>query len=441
MGTLRDDNGESTDDCERRIHREILTASEKASKSTWAEEEGEVEVVEFEWRHHRIHWEKYLKIDWDADDEDRFADSNILEKYEKRKKSGKVNILRASDKARQMMLARHYHSLREKAFQPSSSGTRSRSRPGQLIAPKTNVGAAASKLYAEDDDSNQELWSKLEAQFDDIRREDPETEAESSADQAAQSIKGILTQILANWKRWGPKITDEQVFNNKMDSAAAEDLWLLRQTPRDMMFVAVDKRDKLIAFLIPSAIQDAFKHEDWVKDRMETDTRHFYTHIKKAKNEGSQNNQRHTTERSTGDEDDKRGTDHYGHWHATGQTHGPMVETADSYGNSATVRQVLLHYLENTGGTMTKILDFWFGVWEPELRQEYRDVYEKSPKFARLPPTNADRPEIYTMRVNVVNRKTDVHKDASDWKGGLTGLIQLGDFKGKETRADSRPDD
>ena len=229
--------------------------------------------------------------------------------------------------------------------------------------------------------------------------------------------------------------------NNKMDSAAAEDKWLLRQTPRDIMLFSIDKRDKLSAFLIPSAIQDAFRHEDWVKDRMETDTRHFYTHIKKAKNEGSQNNQRHKSESSTADENDTRGTDHYGHWHATGQTHGPMVETADSHGTSATVRQVLLHYLENTGGTMTKILDFWFGVWEPELRQEYRDVYEKSPKFARPPPTNADRPEIYTMRVNIVNRKTDVHKDASDWKGGLTGLIQIGDFTGKEAWADSPPDD
>ena len=408
-----------------------MAAYEKASKSTWTEEEGEVEVVEFEWSHHQIHWEKYLKIDWDAGDEDRFADSKILERCEKRKKSGIVDILRASDKARQMMLARQYHSLGTKAFQPSNSGTRSKIRPGQMIAPKTNVDAAASQLYAEDDDSNQELWSELEKQFDDITGEDQAAEAEGPVDQSEQSLKKILAQVLANWKRWGPKITDDRAFNNKADSAAAEDSRLLRQTPRDMMFVAVDKRDKLIAFLVPSAIQDAFQHEDWVKDRMETDTRHFYTHIKKPKNEGAQNNKRHASERTAHDKD-TRGSDHYGHWHATGQTHGPMIETADSYGTSATVRQVLLHYLENTGGTMTKVLDFWFGVWEPELRQEYREVYAKSPKFARLPPTNADRPEIYTMRVNVVNRKTDVHKDASDWQGGLTGLIQLGNFKGKK---------
>ena len=409
-----------------------MTAYGKASKSPWEEEQGEVEVVEFEWRHYWIHWEKYLKIDWDANDEGRFANSKILGRYEKSKKSGVVKILQASEKARQMMLARRYQSLGEKAFQPGNSGRRSKSKPGQLVAPKSNVDAAVIRLYAGDDDSNQELWSKLEKQFDDITGENSEVEAEGPVDQSSQSIQDILAKILANWKRWGKKITDDRFFDNKADAAAAEESKLLRQTPRDMMFVAVDKRNKLIAFLMPNAFQDAFKHEDWVKERMETDTKHFYTHIKRPKNEGSQSNVRHGSERSAVQEKDSRGTDHYGHWHATGQTHGPMIETSDSHGTSATVRQVLLHYLENTGGTMTKVLDFWFGVWEPKLRQEYRDVYEKSPKFARLPPTNADRPEIYSMRVNIVNRKTDVHKDGSDWQGGLTGLVQLGDFVGKE---------
>ena len=432
IGTLRHDNGESTEDCERRIHREIMSAYEKASKSTWTEDHGEVEVVEFGWRHYRIHWEKYLKIDWDAGNEGRFAESKILERYQNKKNSGIVKILQASDKARQMMLARHYHSLGKKAFQTNTSGKRSKSKPGQLIAPKNNVDAAVIQLYAGDDDSNQELWSKLEKQFDYITGEGPHAEAEVRDDASPQPLQDILRQIISNWKRWGTKITDDRFFDNKADAAAAEDSRLLRQTPRDMMFVAVDKRNKLIAFLIPSAIQDAFKHESWVKDRMETDTRHFYTHIKKPKNEANPN-QRHKlgSERRTVEEKHSEGTDHYGHWHATGQTHAPIIETADSHGTSATVRQVLLHYLENTGGTMTKVLDFWFGVWEPELRQEYRNVYAKSPKFARLPPTNADRPEIYTMRVILINRKTDVHKDASDWQGGLTGLVQLGKFKGK----------
>ena len=79
---------------------------------------------------------------------------------------------------------------------------------------------------------------------------------------------------------------------------------------------------------------------------------------------------------------------------------------------------------------MTRVLDFWFGVWEPDLRQRYRDIYAKSPEFARLPPVNADHPETYCLRVAVCNRPTDEHRDQSDIKGGLTGLVHLGEFEG-----------
>ena len=79
---------------------------------------------------------------------------------------------------------------------------------------------------------------------------------------------------------------------------------------------------------------------------------------------------------------------------------------------------------------MTRILDFWFGVWDPILREEYRRVYKYSPKFARLPPTNKGHPETYCLRVVVCNRSTDEHDDAYDWRRGLTGLVQLGEFEG-----------
>ena len=97
---------------------------------------------------------------------------------------------------------------------------------------------------------------------------------------------------------------------------------------------------------------------------------------------------------------------------------------------SAGQRQCLLHFLNGTWGMLTKLLDFRFGIWDPELRQEYRHVYKRTPSFARLQPRNTNRAEIYTLRVNVVNRETEYHKDAKDWKGGLTGLVQLGEYEG-----------
>lgn len=54
-----------------------------------------------------------------------------------------------------------------------------------------------------------------------------------------------------------------------------------------------------------------------------------------------------------------------------------------------------------------------------------------SPKLAKLPPTNGPRhEETYCLRAYLTNMHTDQHKDPSDWKGGLTGIAQLGDFTG-----------
>ena len=184
-----------------------------------------------------------------------------------------------------------------------------------------------------------------------------------------------------------------------------------------MKFVAVDKNEMLIAFLIPEAIQDAFRHVPFsVKDRMETDTRYLYTNMKRPNPKG---NKRHISQQSgLVAKDEHIGSDHYGLWHANGHTLDPIVETSDSHKPAAIVRQALLHHLENTGGTMTKVLDFWFGVWDPELQEQYRLVYEKSPKLARLPPTNPGHRhygrETYTLRVIVCNRDTDEHKDQKD---------------------------
>lgn len=84
-------------------------------------------------------------------------------------------------------------------------------------------------------------------------------------------------------------------------------------------------------------------------------------------------------------------------------------------------------YLENTDGIITRLLDFQFGFLDPELRQRYRDVYEGSPKYAKLPPTNPGRnTETHTYRAIVVNMQTDKHTDRTDWNKGLVALCQLG---------------
>ncbi len=125
------------------------------------------------------------------------------------------------------------------------------------------------------------------------------------------------------------------------------------------------------------------------------------------------------------------GTDHYGHWHARGHQHDPIVETADSVDlKGAAIKQLLYQFLHYTGGSITRVLDFRFGVWDPELREEYRRVYRESPRFARLPPTNDCHDETYILRVVISNRPTDEHIDGDYRKKGLNGLCQIGKFQG-----------
>lgn len=65
VDSLRDTEGESLDNCERRINRELWEAYNNVhEEQKWILDQ-EIEIAEFEWRDYRLHWEKYLRISWD----------------------------------------------------------------------------------------------------------------------------------------------------------------------------------------------------------------------------------------------------------------------------------------------------------------------------------------------------------------------------------------
>ncbi len=421
VDSLRDTEGESLDNCERRINRELWEAYNNVhEEQKWILDQ-EIEIAEFEWRDYRLHWEKYLRISWD-DEEGPFKNSEIKTRLKEKVDPEAESSRKASDRARQMILAKHYHEMDKKKVYVKL-------KPGRLLKPAENLNAVGAKLYTGNEAEDRKRWSILEKEFDETMGKNPQC---GKHDEAA-TLSQFLAKIIESWKGWGLRVHKDRFFNNEENRNAAVDPRLLRGTPKDMIFIAVDQNGKLIAFLFPEAIQDAFRHQDWVKGRMEMDTRLVYTHIKKPSAAAAADNKRHISAHSQlRSKYDHMGTDHYGHWHAKGRTDIPMVETKDTHKSAAIVRQAILHYLENTGGTMTKILDFWFGVWDRDLREQYRTVYRESPKFARLPPTNPDYEETYSLRAFVINRDTDEHHDKDDWVGGLTGLVHLGKFKGKE---------
>lgn len=390
-------------------------------------ERGTIEVADFPWRTYQIRWEKFLNVDMN-DAKNRFGKGKLAEGFDEETQTNESP--QAPIKARQMALANELWNFGTKAYNNENS---SKGKPYKFDKPKIHIGKVDLELYAGDYDEQRGRWSQLEADFDGIMG--AKFKIPKIQNKRAESHKETLEKIVGDWKRWGLKVTEDLAHKNQVNKSVATDPDLLRLTPKNAIYIAVDKKHKLIVFLIPDAIQDAFKDGLRVKRRMEVDTMHLYTHIKTPKLKSD--DKRHQDPSEEPSEIEKRrykhvGTDHYGVWYPPSHSapKAAMIETSESLENPAIIRQALLHYIEGTGGVMTKLLDFWFGVWDPELREEYREVYRNAPKFARLPRTNKKCPETYTLRAYGINRSTDHHKDHRDWVGGLAGIVCLGEFEG-----------
>ena len=415
---LKSHEAELFDNCEQRIEKEFRQAQRKSPKEILY---GKVEVAEFNWREHKVRWEKYLNIDWDnlkrqsaTSEEDQESDLDDVDTQSAAFNREQVREL-PPEEARQLLVARHY--LRRESAENIFS------KKDTLLLPKKAVEDADSELHRGDGEDRRRLWVHLQTDFKKIR---------SQKSERTDRLGELLAVVVRSWKRWGRRITENVHLRNERNRKAAGDPNKLRAIPANVIFVAVDKWDRVLAFLLPKAIQNAFENGTQVEERLVADTRHMYSHVKEPNAKG---NKRHVSEGSTQSKYGHMGTEHYGPWHAKGHPDGPIIETADSYDTSATQRQALLHFLENTGGLMSQVLSFWFGVWDRDLRNEYRHVYEQSPKFARLPPSNPNHKDygrdVYTLRVVVCNRDTDEHQDQRDWEGGLTGIVHLGRFTGK----------
>lgn len=331
-----------------------------------------------------------------------FKNNTILSRLQARKNVAVAKILQTSFKARQMSLANHYEKMKSKDYLTTNKPRRRNIQ--NLFESKSNLGESDRALYS--DKNNAELknrWFEFETQYNTIMN--LKRKSEVKEDDFIRTTIEILQKIISKWSDWDKAVIEDSVYKLKCDKVVAEDISILRSTSKDSIVILVNKNEKLIALQIPEAIQGAFSTE--VKNRMMTDTKHFYTHIKYA---NSDHNKRHISKQShLSRRYDSPDSDHFDSWHETDETKEPVKKTGDASSCVLYVKQCLLHFLENTEGTMIKLLDFWFGVWEPDLREQYRNIYRRLPKYARLPPTNEDWNEIYTLRVVVVNRDTDRH--------------------------------
>lgn len=379
-------------------------------------DDGEVEYVDFVWNGRKVHCETFLKVDL-SDPKDGFKSSNILDDFDRKMADYDSRIF--EERKVRTQLVQYIVALKA-----------------------TEAKLASGEGIKELIEGAYEMMDSLEPN----KREDWIADAQKAArgekvqsfPQKKGEYKKRHSTITEKWEAWGSgrkEWTKDKKLNNDRNLFASDPAnGILRRPSANgdvkAIYIAFDNNDKAIAFLDPQGIP--WSYDEDVHRRMKADTHEFYSTIKVPNYKG---NKRHISQwqhlkNNPAIKPDWCGSDHYGHWHAQQHTKDPIFETSDSHGLNATVRQLLLQFLKYTGGPMTRVLDFWFGVWEPELRQRYRDIYADSPEFARLPPVNEDHPDTYCLRVSVCNRPTDEHRDQSDIKGGLTGLVHLGEFEG-----------
>lgn len=273
------------------------------------------------------------------------------------------------------------------------------------------------------------LWAMPGGESDWNRVKDEHVDLLRDEDPERQPLRKILQEVLEKWSRWKQYAVDYS-HNNRRNSFTSTNKGYYREPPADAKYVLLDRNGKLVIFLDPKGIDDAY--EVGVTGRMKDDTDNYFAIKKPASTEGKQ--------RWRGDKEhfelnphltkDDCGTDYYGGWHAAGHPDDPMHMTPDAKNLQPDEKEVLLEYLKGTNGLINRLVDYWFGVFDPELQQEYRDVYKAVPENARLPPTCDEEEETFTLKAFLRNRQTYEHVDKEDWYGGLVGLSHIGEFTG-----------
>lgn len=380
------------------------------------DDDGEVTYVDFSWEGRKVLCETFLKVDLN-DPKDAFKSSQILDQVNTKMKHYDDLMSKERD-------------IRAKYIQHSVT-----SEATEIQLKKENgMKELIEEKYDEMDDCNTDEWEAWIAVGERVLR----GEEIDGFPITPGDYKKRYAAVTGKWESWGSGgkqwTKDKKMDNDRNLFASDPKNHILRRPSVNgntkAIYMAFDRNGKLMIFLDPLGIPWSYNEE--IHKLLKEDAHEFYSKIKEPK---SKSNKRHTSQREHLKDNPALkswlcGSDHYGHWHAQQHTNGPILESGNVNDLTATVRQVLLQFLCHTDGPMTRVLDFWFGVWEPNLRQRYRDVYAKSPEFARLPPVNADHPDTYCLRVAVCNRPTDEHRDQNDIKGGLTGLVPLGDFEG-----------
>ena len=238
---------------QRRLKEDLDAAVGSASPSK--SEDGHLETREFHFTRGRSSWvvrhEKLLTIDFH--DKKAFENSKFHKVFNEKLKQWEALTAKPSVEALQVTLAKHYLSMEPK--------TRYR-KPGKLSQPKVQIRACYEKLWRIP--GGEEAWVEIS---------NAPAALLMTNELKKELLKKILGEIIDQWENLKRHSADH-VYNNMRNRYAASTPGIYRNIPKDMLYILVDRNDKLVMFNDPKGIQKAYGPQ--VLLMLDNDTEHFY---------------------------------------------------------------------------------------------------------------------------------------------------------------------
>lgn len=252
----------------------------------------------------------------------------------------------------------------------------------------------------------------------------PALEQERGLAEKSKPIKESLRKLKRNWN---PTDTKDRRHQSVRDRVRSEKL--LIDMPKDSILWIVDKNDKGVLWLDPQGLMRAYN--DDVVHRITEDVRTIFS-LEPPRLPDAHRHPFHEDflrrNPKFGKDQGFSGVSHIGHWHMTGYDNvGNILKSSDSFGHSSTCDQLLHQFMHHACGHVTRAVDLAFGVFDPEMRERYRKVFENGPQFARMSTTER---EFACLRAFLSNLQTESHLEEKDWKGGYAWMTPFGNFTG-----------
>lgn len=251
--------------------------------------------------------------------------------------------------------------------------------------------------------------------------------------QAKASETSFGESLTAQQQSWPRKYDRTDRYRQRVRDRVTVKKRFLETMPEAMSIWLVDRNEKTFGFHHASGIQDAYGSE--VLRRIKEDL-HTYFSVEPPRLPDAHRHPFHDELLEQRPQFAKgrgfSGCAHIGHWHMTGYEEAEVsrdaVKSKDSRPLTSHTEKLLHQLLKNSCGHITRAIDLWFGVVDPEMRDRYKRVFRETSEYCGLSTTEE---ELACLRAFLLNVKTESHVDSKDWKHGYAWMTPFGDFTGK----------